>query len=134
MVPREKIVEVIRTLRDTKGLEFNFMMDLFGMDYPGHAERFEVVYHLYSLATKKRIRLKVRVTEADPVVPSICELYKAANWFEREVFDMFGIRFSGHPNLKRILMFEEFEGYPLRKDYPINKRPKIPSPDPLIKI
>lgn len=134
VVAPQKIVEVIRFLRDTLGLEFNFMMDLFGMDYPGRSERFEVVYYLYSLKTKKRIRLKVRVPESNPVVPTITSLYKAANWFEREAFDMFGIRFEGHPNLKRILTFDEFEGYPLRKDYPVNKRPKIPSPDPLIKV
>lgn len=133
VVSKEKIVEVIEFLRDTKGLEFNFMMDLAGADYPGCENRFEVIYHLYSLQNKKRIRLKVRLPENQPVVPSITSLYKAANWFEREAYDMFGIRFEGHPNLKRILMFEEFEGYPLRKDYPINKRPKIPTPDPLIK-
>jgi len=132
VVSRDKIVEVIRFLRDTEGLRFNFMMDLFGCDYPGRQERFEVVYHLYSLSTKKRIRLKVRVAESDMKVPTICSLYKAANWFEREAYDMYGFQFEGHPNLKRILTFEEFEGFPLRKDYPINKRPKIPSPDPLI--
>ena len=132
VVAKNKIVEVIRFLRDTKGLEFNFMMDLAGADYPERTERFEVVYHLYSLATKKRVRLKVRVAEADLVLPSIHSLYKAANWFEREAFDLFGIRFEGHPNLKRILTFDEFEGHPLRKDYPVNKRPKIPTPDPLI--
>ena len=131
VVRKEKIVEVIQYLKNERGLEFNMMMDLFGADYPGRKERFEVVYHLYSLSTHKRVRLKVRVAEGE-AVPTICSLYKAANWFEREAYDMFGIRFEGHPNLKRILMFEEFEGHPLRKDYPINKRPKIPSPDPLI--
>lgn len=134
VVARERIAEVIRFLRDTPGLEFNFMMDLAGADYPGRAERFEVIYHLYSLRNKKRVRIKVRCPEPDPVVPTITSLYKAANWFEREAYDMFGIKFSGHPNLKRLLMFEEFEGWPLRKDYPVNKRPKVPSPDPLIKV
>ncbi|MDO8527655.1 MAG: NADH-quinone oxidoreductase subunit C [Deltaproteobacteria bacterium] len=133
VVSTPKIVEIIKFLRDTTGLEFNMMMDLAGMDYPGRAERFEVVYHLYSLKNKKRIRLKVRVTEENPVVPSIHSLYKAANWFEREAYDMFGLKFEGHPNLKRILTFEEFVGFPLRKDYPVNKRPKIPTPDPLIR-
>ena len=133
VVEKDKIVEIIRFLKDAAGLEFNFMMDLAGVDYPERRERFEVVYHLYSLKTKKRIRLKVRVPEERPVVPTITSLYKAANWFEREAFDMYGIRFEGHPNLKRILTFDEFEGYPLRKDYPVNKRPKIPTPDPLIK-
>ena len=133
VVEKDKIVEIIRFLKDAAGLEFNFMMDLAGVDYPERRERFEVVYHLYSLKNKKRIRLKVRVPEERPVVPTITSLYKAANWFEREAFDMYGIRFEGHPNLKRILTFDEFEGYPLRKDYPVNKRPKIPTPDPLIK-
>ncbi|OGQ45288.1 MAG: hypothetical protein A3H42_00820 [Deltaproteobacteria bacterium RIFCSPLOWO2_02_FULL_46_8] len=133
VVAKEKIVDVIKFLRDTKGLEFNFMMDLCGADYPERALRFEVVYNLYSLSTKGRVRLKVRVPESNPSLPSICSLYKAANWFEREAYDMFGIRFEGHPNLKRLLTFEEFEGHPLRKDYPVNKRPKIPTPDPLIR-
>ena len=84
--------------------------------------RFEVVYHFYSLSKNHRLRVKVPVTVADPVVPSLTGLWKAANWFEREVWDMFGVRFSGHPNLKRILMYPEFEGHPLRKDYPIYKR------------
>lgn len=132
VVEPSKIPECIQFLRDTPGLEFNFMMDLAGADYPGRGERFEVIYHLYSLPQKKRIRLKTRVPESNPVVPSITKLYKAANWFEREAYDLFGIKFTGHPNLKRILTFEEFEGHPLRKDYPINKRPKIPTPDPLI--
>ena len=132
VVTTDRIVEVIRFLRDDPELQFNFMMDLAGADYPERAKRFEVIYHLYSLKTKKRIRVKVRCGAENPAVPSIHELYKAVNWFEREAFDMFGIRFEGHPNLKRILMFEEFEGYPLRKDYPVNKRPKIPSPDPMI--
>lgn len=133
VVAKEKIVDVIKFLRDTKELEFNFMMDLCGADYPERSLRFEVVYNLYSLSTKGRVRLKVRVPESNPSLPSICSLYKAANWFEREAYDMFGIRFEGHPNLKRLLTFEEFEGYPLRKDYPVNKRPKIPTPDPLIR-
>jgi len=134
VVQTDKIVEIVRALRDTPGLEFNMMMDLCGVDYPDRNERFEVVYHLYSLKNKKRIRLKVRVTELDPVVPSITSLYKAANWFEREAYDLLGIRFEGHPNLKRILLYTEFEGHPLRKDYPINKRPKtLPTPDSLMK-
>ncbi|MBI5299376.1 MAG: NADH-quinone oxidoreductase subunit C [Deltaproteobacteria bacterium] len=133
VVAKEKIVDVIKFLRDTKGLEFNFMMDLCGADYPERPLRFEIVYNLYSLSTKGRVRLKVRVPESNPSLPSICNLYKAANWFEREAYDMFGIRFEGHPNLKRLLTFEEFEGYPLRKDYPVNKRPKIPTPDTLVR-
>lgn len=133
VVAKEKIVDAIKFLRDTKGLEFNFMMDLCGADYPERTLRFEVVYNLYSLSTKGRVRLKVRVPESNPSLPSICSLYKAANWFEREAYDMFGIQFEGHPNLKRLLTFEEFEGHPLRKDYPVNKRQRIPTPDPLVR-
>jgi len=90
--------------------------------------RFEVVYHLYSLSLNHRLRLKVPVTEADPVVDSVTSLWQSANWFEREVWDMFGIRFTGHPNLKRILMYESFQGHALRKDYPVNKRQPIIGP------
>lgn len=131
VIAKNQIVDVVRFLRDDPELQFNMMMDLAGVDYPERTERYEVVYHLYSLQTKKRIRLKVRCGGDHPTVPSIHALYKAADWFEREAYDMFGIYFEGHPNLKRILMFEEFEGHPLRKDYPINKRPKVPSPDSL---
>ena len=84
--------------------------------------RFEVVYHFYSTVKNHRLRLKVPVSAVDPTVDSLAGLWRAADWFEREVWDMFGIRFTGHPNLKRILMYEEFKGHPLRKDYPVRKR------------
>ncbi len=133
-VETSKIVDVVRYLKETPGLQFNMMMDLCGVDYPERTDRFEVVYHLYSLENKKRIRLKVRVPEASPLLPSITSLYKAADWFEREVYDLYGVIFTGHPNMKRILLYPEFEGHPLRKDYPVNKRPtRLPTPDPLIK-
>ena len=90
--------------------------------------RFEVVYHFYSSLSNARLRLKVPVKAADATVPTLTTLWKTANWFEREVWDMFGIRFDGHPNLKRILMYEEFKGHPLRKDYPINKRQPLIGP------
>ena len=90
--------------------------------------RFEVVYHLYSLARNHRLRLKVPIAEADPVVPSVTGLWRSADWFEREIWDMFGIRFTGHPNLKRIMMYDAFEGHPLRKDYPVAKRQPILGP------
>ena len=96
---------------------------------PGEAtDRFEVVYHFYSLTHNHRLRLKVPVPEADPVVASLTTLWPVANWFEREVWDMFGVRFTGHPNLTRILMYEPFEGYPLRKDYPVDKRQPLIGP------
>jgi NADH-quinone oxidoreductase subunit C len=94
---------------------------------PGPA-RFVVVYHLFSLPLKHRLRLQVPVEEADAEVESVTSIWAAADWLEREVWDMFGIRFRGHPNLKRILMYEEFVGHPLRKDYPLNKRQPLVGP------
>jgi NADH-quinone oxidoreductase subunit C len=91
-------------------------------------DRFEVVYHFFSLPLLHRIRIKVPVSEQHPEVDSIASLWGSADWFEREVWDMFGIRFRGHPNLKRILMYEGFEGHPLRKDYPVNKRQPLIGP------
>ena len=90
--------------------------------------RFEVVYHFYSLARNHRLRVKVPVAAADAVVPSVTRLWNSANWFEREVWDMFGVKFSGHPDLKRILMYEEFDGHALRKDYPVTKRQPLLGP------
>jgi NADH-quinone oxidoreductase subunit C len=99
------------------------LLDIVGVDavHFERAERFEVVYILYSLERDLRVRLKVFVPEDDPVLPTATDLWEAANWAEREVWDMFGIRFDGHPNLVRILLHHEFEGHPLRKDYPIMK-------------
>ena len=87
-----------------------------------------MVYHLLSLSAKRRLRIKVRVDESNPEIDSMTSLWGSANWLEREVWDMFGIRFTGHPNLKRILMYEEFQGHPLRKDYPVNKRQPLIGP------
>ncbi len=123
-VPRSHIVEVCTFLRDSSSPVFDFLMDLFGVDYLplGVKPRFAVIYHLYSSATTQRVRLKVPVPHADPILPSVSEVWPAANWYEREVWDMFGIRFKKHPDLRRILMYEEFKGHPLRKDYPYNRR------------
>ena len=98
--------------------------------WPGPAAkaRFEVVYHFFSLPLKHRLRVKVPVEESDCELDSLTSLWASANWFEREVWDMFGIRFRGHPDLKRILMYAEFQGYPLRKDYPVNKRQPLIGP------
>ncbi|MBI1992491.1 MAG: NADH-quinone oxidoreductase subunit C [Candidatus Omnitrophica bacterium] len=90
--------------------------------------RFEVVYHFYSSTHRHRLRVKVPLSSADPVVDSLTGLWAAANWFEREVWDLFGIRFAGHPDLKRILMYESFQGHPLRKDYPVRKRQPLIGP------
>jgi NADH-quinone oxidoreductase subunit C len=133
VVAREAITNVLRVCRDDPALAFDMLMDLTAVDYlkyPGREDgpRFEVVYHLYSLAHNHRLRLKVRVGEDDPVVPSAVALWPIADWFEREVWDMFGIRFLGHPHLRRLLMYEEFVGHPLRKDYPINRRQPLIGP------
>jgi NADH-quinone oxidoreductase subunit C len=95
---------------------------------PPSSARFAVVYHFFSLPLKHRLRVEVPLEEADAVVDSLTPLWKGANWLEREVWDMFGIRFRGHPDLKRILMYEEFEGHPLRKDYPVDKRQPLVGP------
>jgi NADH-quinone oxidoreductase subunit C len=95
---------------------------------PPGKRRFAVVYHFFSLPLKHRLRVVVPLEEADPEVDSLTPLWKSADWLEREVWDMFGIRFRGHPNLKRILMYEEFEGHPLRKDYPVNRRQPLVGP------
>ncbi len=120
LIKKEGILDVMVYLKNKEN--FNVLMDLTCVDYYGEEERFEVVYHLYNLKDKKRLRVKVRVDEENPEVESLCSLWRNANWFEREVWDMFGVRFKNHPNLKRILMYDEFEGHPLRKDYPIRKR------------
>ncbi len=128
IIQPDKIVAVITWLKNEPGLEFNMLMDLFGVDYLPRQPRFEVVYHLYSVSQNHRVWIKVQLDGARPEVDSITSLYKAANWFEREVWDMFGIKFNGHPDLRRILMYDQFEGHPLRRDYPIDKRQPIVEP------
>ncbi|MFT7581857.1 MAG: NADH-quinone oxidoreductase subunit C [Myxococcota bacterium] len=119
VVKRERLVEICRFLKDDPEMDFKLPVDVCGVDYLGHkTPRFEVVYHFYSITKKHRIRLKVQVAEDDCEVPSVFGVWRGVDWFEREVWDMYGVRFAGHPNLKRILMYEEFEGHPLRKDYP----------------
>lgn len=131
IVPREKLLETCRDLKSKQ--KYNFLMDLCGVDYLGkERDRFEVVYHLSSFGdSNKRLRLKVKVPENDPVVDSVTSIWRSANWFERECYDLFGIKFSGHPNLTRILLYEGFVGHPLRKDYPIDRRQFIPTPQDL---
>jgi NADH-quinone oxidoreductase subunit C len=127
------LLDVLRTCRDEAELRFDMLSDLTAVDYsrfPGREDgpRFEVVYHLYSLPHNHRLRVKVRVDEDEAVVPSATPLWPIANWFEREVWDMFGVRFAGHPDLRRLLMYEEFVGHPLRKDYPVNRRQPLIGP------
>lgn len=111
--------DVAEALKTDEKLDFNFLMDITAVDYLKRKPRFEVVYHFYSMAHNARLRVKVVVEEGEETVPSLSDLWRSANWAEREVWDMYGIRFDGHPDLRRILMYEEFEGHPLRKDYPI---------------
>jgi len=128
VVVRSKLVELCRFLKDDPDLLFNVLMDVTAVDYEKRKPRFEVVYHFLSVPHLLRLRVKVPVGHDDPEVETLTSLWKSANWYEREVYDMFGIRFKGHPDLRRILMYPEFEGHPLRKDYPINKRQPLIGP------
>ena len=133
VVARAALLDVLRSCRDEPALGFDVLMDLTAVDYvkfPGREDgpRFEIVYHLYALPHNHRVRIKVRVEEDDAVVPSAVRLWPIANWLEREVWDMFGVRFAEHPDLRRLLMYEEFVGHPLRKDYPINRRQPLIGP------
>ena len=116
VAPRERIVEVLTGLRDRFG--FQQLVDLAGVDFPDRRERFEVVYHLLSLTRNARIRVKCSTDEVQPV-PSVIGVYPNADWFEREAFDLFGVLFSGHPDLRRLLTDYGFAGHPLRKDFPM---------------
>lgn len=118
-VDRASIREACALLRDDAECAFNFLSDVTCVDWYPSEPRFEVVYHLLSISKKERVRLKVRLDGGSPVVESLTSVWPGANYFEREVFDLFGIRFTGHPYLRRILMPEDWEGHPLRKDYPV---------------
>jgi len=128
VVKKEDILRICNYLRDDEALLYNFMMDLTVVDYLGKEPRFEVVYHLYSLKYNRRVRIKARISESDTSIDSIVPIWISANWFEREAFDMYGIVFNGHPELRRLLLYEGFEGHPLRKDYPIKKRQPLIGP------
>ena len=113
----DRVVELIKFLRDHPSCQFTTLVDLCGVDHPEREKRFEVVYHLLSMPLNQRLRVKASVRE-DEVVPSLVGVYPSANWFEREAFDMYGVIFAGHPDLRRILTDYGFRGYPLRKDFP----------------
>ncbi|TKJ42417.1 NADH-quinone oxidoreductase subunit C [candidate division LCP-89 bacterium B3_LCP] len=121
-VSRDKIQEALQFLRDDDEALFDHFMDLTAVDYIGKQPRFQVVIHLVSIPKSQRIRIKINIDDDSAEMPTITGIYPAADWFERECYDLYGIRFAGHPNLKRIMLYDEFEGYPLRKDYPIRKR------------
>ncbi|CAN5825705.1 NADH-quinone oxidoreductase subunit C [soil metagenome] len=136
-VPRDGLVETLRALRDTPQLRFAFLADIVAVDYIPREPRFEVIYLLACLGgagyggTPRRLRVKVRLPAHDPSVPSIMALWPAANWAERELWDMFGIRVDGHPDLRRILMPEDWEGHPGRRDYPVQIKDKVKTYEPL---
>jgi NADH-quinone oxidoreductase subunit C len=119
VVDSERIADICRFCRDTKGLEYNFLSDVAGVDYYPQEPRFAVVYQLYSMPHNRTLCLKAYLTDEEPALPSVTPVYPAANWSEREVYDLFGVTFTGHPDLRRILMPENWDGHPLRKDYPL---------------
>jgi NADH-quinone oxidoreductase subunit C len=112
------ILKLLTFLRDDSGCLFKQVMDVCGVDWPGREQRFDVVYHLLSMKHNQRVRVKV-ATDEETAIPSITGIFSAAGWFEREVWDMYGVTFSGHPDLRRILTDYGFEGHPLRKDFPL---------------
>ena len=119
VVPKERIVDVLRFLKEDEELQFDLLADVCGIDMYTPEKRFGVIYNLYSLKYKHRIRLKVFTEEEDPKVPTVTGVFGTANWHERETFDMFGIIFDGHPDLRRVYMPDDFEYHPLRKDFPL---------------
>jgi NADH-quinone oxidoreductase subunit C len=142
IVPREALLDTCRALRDTPELNFSFLAELTGVDWWPKEPRFEVVYHFANVGVAdfprpgmsgqgKRLRLKVRAHGEDAVVPTLTGLWPNANWYEREVYDLFGIVFEGHPDLRRLLMPEDWEGHPARKDYPVQINKPVDSSSPL---
>ncbi len=135
VVDREMAPEIFRTLHDDGDFAFEFLIDVTAVDWLERRPRFDVVYQLKSLSRNLRLRVKIRVDAGDDAwVPSAYPVWKSADWLERECFDMFGIQFRGHPDLRRILLYDTFVGHPLRKDYPFQKRqPIVPETDPITK-
>jgi NADH-quinone oxidoreductase subunit C len=129
-VPADRLVETCRALRDTDGLRFTTIIEITAADYIPRQPRFEVVYHLLSISRRAHIRLKVRVADGG-TVPTVQGVWKGAGWPEREVWDMFGIVFDGHPDLRRLLMPEDWDGHPARKDYPVQIRKGAQTYEPL---
>jgi NADH-quinone oxidoreductase subunit C len=133
-VPADRLVETCRALRDTPSLAFNAIIEVTAADYLPHEPRYEVVYHLLSVSNRARLRLKVRVAASaadEGIVPTVQSVWPGAAWPEREVWDMFGIVFAGHPDLRRLLMPEDWEGHPGRKDYPVQIQKAAQTYEPL---
>ena len=129
-VPVDRLVEICRALRDNETLRFTTIIEVTAADYIPRNPRFEVVYHLLSISRRARLRIKVRVADGG-TVPTVQGVWKGAGWLEREVWDMFGIVFDGHPDLRRLLMPEDWEGHPARKDYPVQIRKSAQTYEPL---
>jgi NADH-quinone oxidoreductase subunit C len=120
VVSRDRIAEISRFVFKDPAIRMDMLSDLCGVDYPDRTPRFEIVYNLYSVVHRHRIRLKALVPEEDPRLASVVPIWSGADWHEREAYDLFGVVFEGHPDLRRILMPEDWEGHPLRKDYPVD--------------
>ena len=118
LLSSDKILPICQFLHDDPELNFVYVADITAVDYPQRSPRFDVVYHLYSIDKNHRIRIKTGVDEGKSI-PSVTGIWKGADWFEREIYDMFGVEFTGHPDLRRILLPDDWEGHPLRKDYPL---------------
>ena len=132
VLQRDDAPMIFAALHDNPEFAFNLLSDLTAVDFLGREPRFEIVYQLYSMALNRRLQVKIRVPESDAWAYTVSSVWKSGNWLEREVWDMFGITFKGHPDLRRILMYEEFRGHPLRKDYPVAKRqPLVEERDPI---
>lgn len=128
VIDPDHISLVLRFLREEPDLEFEMLMDLTCVDYIGREPRFEMVYHLYSVAKRHRIRIKAGVSEQSAEIDSVVEIFPSANWMEREAWDLYGVRFRNHPDLRRLMLYEEFEGHPLRKDYDKKKSQPLVGP------
>jgi NADH-quinone oxidoreductase subunit C len=125
LIEKEALQDIVNFLREDP-YGFSMLLDLTCVDYLGEEKRFEMVYHLFSLSLNMRLRFKAKLYQKDSKIDSLTSIFKNANWLEREVYDMFGIQFAGHPYLRRLFMYDGFEGHPLRKDYPLRKQqPKI---------
>jgi NADH-quinone oxidoreductase subunit C len=117
LLDKDSLLAACRFLKEDPALRMDYLSNLCGVDFPDREKRFEVVYHLFSISRKHRINLKIRVADQEPA-PSVTGIWRTANWHEREAFDLFGIPFEGHPDLRRILLTDEWQGHPLRKEYP----------------
>lgn len=137
VVPRDLLVDAAMALRQDQSLRFEFLADIVAVDYYPREPRYEVLYMLGCLGTSgfgdkpRRLRMKVRVPNADATLPTVSSVWASANWAEREVYDFFGIEFDGHPDLRRILMPEDWEGFPMRKDYPVQIKAPVKTYAPL---